>query len=297
MFRFARLFPFLLLPALGLVSGCGGEPRSVAAVEVESSDLELAHSGFTTLDLSWRVEEPLPGVSGRVRVFVHLLDEPGGVVRTFDHDWPGGWRPGARVDYQVRLHQSALAPPLEPGSYALTLGLYDEAGRRWPLSARGELVDRHEYRVAEVRVPPAAGDEPTFQFSPEWSDSEPVRGRQILARRWLTGPGHLRAAGLAGAGELWLRLVLASPGGGQELVLLEGATQQEAVVRCECGDVEIQLGGAGGHDVVLPMAPAADGDVCEIDIAPNFYLLELESARRRAVGLDVLAWRPQPPSQ
>ena len=283
------------MPALGSISGCGGEPRSVATVEVESSDLELPHRGFTTLGLSWRVEEPLPGRTGKVRVFVHLLDEPGSVVRTFDHDWPDGWRPGSRVGYRVRLHQSALAPPIEPGSYALTLGLYDEAGRRWPLSVRGEPVDRHEYRVAQVRVPTDAGDEPTFQFSPEWSDSEPGRDRQILARRWLTGPGHLRAAGLEGAGELWLRLVLPSPGGGQELVLLEGAAQQEAVARSECGDVEVQLAGAGSHDVVLPMAPTADGDACDIHIEPNSYLLELESAQRRAVGLDVLAWRPRPP--
>ena len=290
------LLSFLLLvPALTALSGCGGELRPVAAVEVETTELDLPHRGFTTLDLSWRVKEPLSGQTGQLRVFVHLLDEPGSVVRTFDHPWPGSWRSGARMEYQVRLHQSALAPPMSPGTYDLTVGLYDEAGRRWPLDARGETVDRHEYRVAEVRVPADSGDEPAFQFSPEWLDSEPGRDRQILARRWLQAAGHVRAAGQIAAGELWLRLVLPSPGGGQELVLLDGASQQGAVVRSECGGVEVRLAGAGSHDVVLPIAPADDGADCVVDITPNSYLLELESARRRAVSLDVLAWRAMPP--
>jgi hypothetical protein len=281
----------VLLPALALTSGCG-ESRPVATVEVESSDLDLLHRGFTALDLSWRVQEPLPERVGQLRVFVHLLDEPGGVVRTFDHPWPGSWRPGSKVEYRVNLHQSALAPPVEPGTYALTLGLYDEEGRRWPLTARGELVDRHEYRVADVRVPPEAGNRPIFQFSTGWLDSEPGRDRQIVARRWLEGPGHLRATGLEGAGELWLRLMLPLPGGDQELVLVEGASQQGAVVRIDCGDVEVRLAGPGSHDVLLPVLAQGDDDACGVDITPNFYLLELQSAQRRAVSLEVLAWAP-----
>lgn len=282
----------LLLPSLALLSNCGGEPRAVATVAIEESDLRLPHRGFASLDLSWRVEQPLVGRSGELRVFVHLLDEPGSVLRTFDHPWPGSWRPPDRARYRVRLHQSALAPPLEPGIYALTLGLYDENGRRWPLRTPGELVDRYEYRVADVHVGPEAGGAPVFQFSPEWLDSEPGRDRQILARRWLGGPGHLRASGLERPGELWLRLELPSPGSGQQLVLLDGATQQGAVVGSECGEVEVQLAGAGSHDVVLPIERPDGVDSCTIGIVPNSYLLELESAKRRALSLDVLAWRP-----
>lgn len=283
----------LFLSALALAPGCERAPSSVAEVEVGSTFLELPHRRFTALALSWRLQEPLAGRTGQVRVFVHLRDEPGSVVRTFDHPWPGSWRAGRRVEYRVNLHQSALAPPLAPGTYALTLGLYDDEGRRWPLSVSGELLDRHEYRVAEVRVPPGAGNEPLFQFSPDWLETEAGRDRQIVARRWLRGPGLLRASGLGGAGELWLRLQVPSPAADQQLVLTEGASQQGVVVRSDCGEVEVQLAGQGGHDVLLPITPGGDGDACSVHITPNFYLLELASAERRAVSLDVLAWAPR----
>lgn len=284
-----------MVPVFLLLPGCHRESPAVATVDVKTPVLDLPHRSFAPLSLSWRLHEPLVGRSGRLRVFVHLLDEPGSVVRTFDHPWPGSWRPGSRVDYTVDLHQSALAPPLEPGAYALTLGLYDGEGRRWPLATQGEAVDRHEYRVAEVRVPPESGSEPMFQFSPDWLASEPGRDRQILMRRWLTGPGHVRATGLERAGELWLRLLLPTGGAEQELVLTEGAQQQGVVVRCGCGEIEVRLAGSGIHDVVLPIEPGSEGadDSCAIEIAPNFYLLELDSAERHTVSLEVLAWSPQ----
>jgi hypothetical protein len=260
-------------------------------VELESSEFELPHRRFVTLDLSWRVREPLVGRQGQLSVFVHLLDEPGSVVRTFDHPWPGSWQAGSRIDDRVNLHQSAVAPPLEPGTYALTVGLHDSEGHRWPLITRGELVDRYEYQIANVRVPAESDSEPMFQFSPEWLDSEPGRDRQVLARRWLTGAGHLRATGLGHPGELWLRLLLPSAGGQQEMVLAETTLQQGAVVHSDCGDVEIRLAGAGSHDVLLPIAPDGDSDSCAIEITPNFYLLELESGERRAISLEGLAFR------
>ena len=73
-------------------------------------------------------------------------------------------------------------------------------------------------------------------------------------------------------------------------MLAEGASQQEAVVSSECGGIEVRLAGAGSHDLVLPITPPAEGDSCAIEIAPNFYLLQLESAGRRTVALDGLAW-------
>lgn len=287
-----RCCPILLLSLLALTAGCGGDPPPVATVGVEDGELLLPHRRFAPIELSWRLREPLAGRNGALRVFVHLLDEPGSVVRTFDHPWPGSWRVGRQVDYRLKLHQSALAPPLPPGSYALTLGLYDEGGRRWPLSVSGETVDRYEYRVAGVQVPAESGGEPMVQFSSDWLDSESGRDRQILARRWLSGSGHLRVTGLGSAGELWLRLQLPTADGDHELVLTDGALQQGVVVRSDCGEVEVRLAGPGGHDVLLPLAPVEDGAGCNIQITPNFYLLELESAQRKAVSLDVLAWRP-----
>lgn len=262
----------------------------MARVQVAKSEVELQHHRFVSFDLSWRIEEPLSGRDGRLYVFVHLLDEPGGVVRTFDYAWPGAWQPGSGVEQRVILHQSALGPPLDPGVYTLTLGIYDGAGRRWPLITTGEMVDRREYRVADVRVPQDPGSDPMFQFSAEWLGSEPGRDLQVLARRWLIGPGQLRASGLDGPGELWLRLLLPAANSGQELVLAEEAAQQAVTVRSDCGDVEVQLAGTGSHDVVLSITPDPDDDSCAVEIEPNFYLLELESAERRAVALDGLAW-------
>ena len=266
----------------------------VAAVEVGASRVDLPHGRFVGLDLAWRVREPLVRREGPLHVFVHLLDEPGSVVRTFDYAWPGSWREGERLETRVILHQSAMGPPLDPGGYALSLGIYDGAGRRWPLDTGGELVDRYEYQVAEVRVPAAAATGPMFQFSPEWLDSEPGRNRQVLARRWLTATGGVRLGGLERSGRLWLRLMVPSADDRQELVLAEGASQPGALVRSACGEAEVRLAGTGSHDVVLPVEPASKGDSCVVEVEPNFYLLQLESAERRTVALDGLGWADDP---
>ena len=293
MCRSAAPFLFLLLLVFALATGCGGEPLAVAVVEVDSSEIELSHGRFVTLDLSWRMRGELTERAGPLHVFVHLLDEPGSVVRTYDYRWPGTWQPGGRAEHRLTVHQSATGPPLDPGTYALTLGIYDGEGRRWPLTTRGELVERHEYRIADVQVPAESGGEPMFQFSPDWLDSEPARDRQVLGRRWLTGPGHLRATGVHRAGEIWMRLMLPAPDSQQQLVLAEGAAQQGTEVRTDCGDVEVRLAGTGSHDIVMPIAPVGDEGSCTIEIEPNFYLLELDSGERRTLSLDALAWAPR----
>ncbi len=100
--RYRSLF-LLSLPVLALALGCGGEPPPVATVEVKSARLDLPHRGFIPLELTWRLERPLPDRVGRLRVFVHLLDEPGGVVRTCDLPCPGSGRPRDRGAYRTRL--------------------------------------------------------------------------------------------------------------------------------------------------------------------------------------------------
>jgi hypothetical protein len=289
---FLRYLLSLSMLALLLLAGCDGDRQPVAEVATETRELVLPHGRFASLDVLWRLREPLAGRSDQLFVFVHLLDGPGSVLRTFDYAWPDGWQAGSSVRHRVSLHQSSLGPPLEPGSYSLSLGLYDGEGHRWPLLTRGDPVDRYEYHIADVRVPAETGGEPMFSFSPEWLDSELGRDRQVLARRWLAGSGHLRVGEIDQAGAVWLRLLLPSPTEQQELVLAEGATQQGAVVRADCGVVEVELAGVGHHEVVLPISPPAEGDSCTIEIEPDFYLLELESGARRTLSLDGLAWAP-----
>ena len=95
----------LLLLVVALAVACGGEPSVVATVEASATEVDLPYGSFVGLDLSWRVREPLTRREGPLHVFVHLIDEPGSVVRTFDYAWPGSWREGERLDSRVILHQ------------------------------------------------------------------------------------------------------------------------------------------------------------------------------------------------
>jgi hypothetical protein len=140
----------LALVASAALAGCGGESGPVARVSVEPDAVELAYPATARLTTSWEMTVPLDA-EGRPVVFVHLIGAEGEVDRTFDFPLTVEWRPGETATVPVPLWQSALGPPLAPGSYRLTLGLYDSAaGRRWPLATAGEEVARQEYEVARV---------------------------------------------------------------------------------------------------------------------------------------------------
>ena len=140
----ASFLPALLLPALLLpwlaVTACGSAGEPVAEIAVAPAELELQLGAF--VELSLRII-PLvdlePGVVPQV--FLHLIDEPGSVLRTFDHALPAGFLSGREIAYRVRVHQSAVAEPLAPGLYTLTAGLHDGKGGRFRLrSARPEVA-------------------------------------------------------------------------------------------------------------------------------------------------------------
>ena len=97
----------------------------------------LPHSAWERVRLNWRMDAPLAGLEGELRVMVHLLDEAGTVVRTFDHPFPGDWSVGDVRSYQIEIFQSALAPPLAKGEYRLMVGLY-AADRRWPVTGHSD---------------------------------------------------------------------------------------------------------------------------------------------------------------
>src|SRR5258708_1346167 len=111
---------------------------------------------MATLRLSWPRAAGAGGEESRSEplVFLHLLGPKGQVLRTFDHPFPQHWVAGTPVSYDVKLYQSALAPPLDPGKYRLTVGLYDQGGRRWALAGLGEPIARQEYLPAELVLPP-----------------------------------------------------------------------------------------------------------------------------------------------
>jgi hypothetical protein len=276
------------------LAGCGGGQEPVARLAVEPRQVRLGYPEIAELRLTW---QPLDEFAERTRgalVFVHLLDAPGEIVRTFDHPLPEGWQDGGPVTYPLKLFQSALAQPLPPGTYRLTMGLYDGRGRRrWPLSTGGPDLGRHEYQVAEVLVPPPDRAAPRFRFSPEWLPPEPGGDRQVLARRWLRDTrGRIQVTGLGGPETLWLVIEIPAASAGQQLTVLDGSNVPSAVVSWSCGGMEASLSGQGGHEIELPADEPPPGGTCLVEVAANYRLTVEGTPERRSIALSNLAWNP-----
>ncbi len=273
----------------GTLGGCSSD-APVARLEVSPPVVQLPHGHVRTLTLAWTPTEDLYGREGDPLVFVHLLERPGHVLRTFDHPFPQRWHPGTPVRYEVPLHQSALAPALPPGRYRLTAGLYQARGGRWPLETAGEEVDGREYAVAEVEVPakPPAG--PRFSFVGPWLATEPGGDLQMLARRWLAGDGVLQVRDAPGPGSLWMMLLIPAAGEGRELVLEPGAASPRVAISSTCSGVDTAISGPGPHEVRMPV-PAAAGP-CDVRFDTNYEYREMGSGRRLTVALEGLGWTP-----
>lgn len=280
----------LALPLLA----CGQAPQPVATVEVVPTEISLPYPGYSSLRLEWGPIAALGEVEGQPLVFVHLLDQAGSVVRTFDHPLPFAWRTGEKQSYEIPLYQSALAPPLDRGEYRLSLGLYDRSGRRWALDVSGEEVAESEYAAARVRVDDGADGVPMFYFSPSWLPLEAGTDVQILGRRWLTDAGALRVAEVPGEGSIWLTFRIPPPEEGlEELSLAEGETEPSVRIAGSCSDEEKTVSGFGSHQVRIPLTAGADGELaeeCEIVVEPNYYLVEVKTLARRSLALEILSW-------
>lgn len=284
-----------LAAGLAAAGGCGeggGDP--VASLTVEPARLALPYGSYAELELGWRVASDLEGASDPVRVFLHLLDAEGDLARTFDHDLPGPWRVGREWRYPARIYQSLMAPPLPPGDYSVTGGIYDAQGNRWPLETAGERVGRHEYRLATVEVPSRGIELPAIEFSEAWSPTLAGADRQVVAFRWLSGDGTIRLGDPREPGTLWLgfrvppeegtmrRRIVDGPAGG-------GGGDPRVGIAAGCGGFEAQVSGEGHHDVTVPLTPAEGA--CEITLNPN-YVLDSPSEQGRSLVLEILAWKP-----
>lgn len=170
-----RLVSRTLTVAVAVVApfaACAPAPEPVGRLTAEPVRVDLPYPRFADLQLRFEPTAPLEGLVGEANVFVHVLEEPGNVIRTFDHPLPETWTPGEPIEYSIPLYQSALGPPLQPGVYPVSVGIYDGEGSRWPLITDGAEVDSGEYAVAELTVPEAAGEEPMFYFSAAWGPIE-----------------------------------------------------------------------------------------------------------------------------
>jgi hypothetical protein len=292
--RRATMWAVLLAGALAGAAGCRRQAPPVAELTVSPSSLQLAYAEFTDIELAFTPKVGRAALGLSPTVFVHLLDGPGNVLRTFDHPLPASWKPGQPVRYPLRLVQSALGEPLPEGGYTLSLGIYDaDDRRRFPLEARGEEIDRAEYAVAAVRVPPPTGSLPRFEFSSSWLPAQAGADQQLVASRWLgEAEGSLRVTGLAPGSRL--HLVLRLPSGSEPGMHFERLPDVEGPVlqvRSNCSPEESMLTGPGAHTVELTV-PASSGEgACDLHLAANFLLAGERAAVRFSVRLESLAWQ------
>ncbi len=296
----------IALVAVSLAAGCGGQQTPVAQVTVEPRQVSLPSGQVRPLRLTWTPSAALE--SGEApTVFVHLLDGDRKVVRTFDHPFPQRWREGMPASYKVDLYQSAMAPPLPPGKYQLTLGLYDKEGKRWALDGLGEpTAGRNEYDAAQVDVP-AGKAGPRFNFSASWLPVEPGGDRQVLARRSMVSRAAIRLVDQPGPGTVWMVLRIPPTDlPDTKLVLDPGATAPSVSVVGNCsggvkggeedgedGGTETSLTGPGSHEVELAMDAPPPNGFCRVLLSSNF-LIEPTAAvgRKSSVSLENIAWMP-----
>jgi hypothetical protein len=259
---------------------------------VTPKKVRLPYPELHSVHLTWKPSMPLEGFTGTPTVFVHLLDQDRKVVRTFDHPYPGRWREGEPVSYDLKLYQSTLAPPLPGGSYSLTLGLAGQEKQRWAVEGVGEPVARLEYLAAEVEIPAPAKNKksgPRFTFSEQWLPPEPGADRQLIARRWLSGPGGMRVAGLRQPGSLWLVLRIPEPKVAGNLTVNDGGGVPSVRIEGSCGDYEASISGPGIHEVEMPVAEPPKTGMCRLTLTPNF---QFGSGGPRSVSLENAAWSP-----
>lgn len=278
------------------LSGCRESRPLVAAFEARPARLELPWPEFREIELAFEPISELPPGSEPPIVFVHLLDEPGSVVRTFDHPLPGTWAPGKPLRYRVRLYQSALAEPLPAGEYLLSAGLYRPSSGRFALRTAAEEIAPQEYRIATIDVGAAGDRMPHARFSEEWRPTEPGADRQVLARRSLAGggvTGAVQFGPVEGAGRLHLSLVVPGGEGAHErLELLDGGRQPKVRIGSTCGGGQPELAGTGRFEVDLDLPAAAGARLCEITIATNFQVTSPARSEADSVRLEVLSWSP-----
>ncbi len=284
----------LVAALLSCAVGCQRKPADAGRLEVQPRSLTLAYPRLVNLHLAWTPAATAGGEDSPSEplVFLHLLGPKGQVLRTFDHPFPQHWVAGTPVNYDVKLYQSALVPPLDPGKYRLTVGLYDQGGRRWALEGLGEPIARQEYSAAEVLVPSPSGG-PRLEFSPAWLPLTAGSDKQVVARRWLADqPGEIQVQSIPGPGTLWLSFrIPLGEGPSDKLVYHDPAANTPAVVvRGTCGAVETGISGPGPHDVEMPIESAGPAGVCKISLVPNFHVLSPGPLPVRSVSLENAAF-------
>src|SRR5712691_4594620 len=111
----------VVLIIAALLSFACRDRSPVARVRVRERVVLLRNGFCSPITLDWDLLRPLDKQRGRAIVFLHLLDRPNHVPRTFDHPLRMAWTAPSRRTYRIDLCQSMLAPALPEGHYTLSM--------------------------------------------------------------------------------------------------------------------------------------------------------------------------------
>ncbi len=271
---------FAVAVALAAAADCRKADPPAARLTPSTSVVRLPYPESVPVTLEWTPLEPLRRAGMHPTVFVHLIDRPNHVLRTFDHELPGPWTVGVTRRVEFDLLQSALGPPLAPGSYTLTAGLYDPAlGYRWALETAGpDVTGKREYKVASVRAAPGRSEDSRFRFTGGWSAVEPGTDKQVLQRRWLSGSGSLVIEPSPRARTI--RIGMRVP--------LETGARAGISATCALWGRELTAGARSLDALPVP------GQPCEIRLENLQAPPSPQAAPPRWLALESVAWRPRP---
>ncbi len=284
----------LVLAVAALALGaCKASKAPIARLETTPPALRLAWPESTEIEIAIAPTAELPEGVERPIVFVHLLDRPGSVVRTFDHELRAAWKPGREIRYRLRIFQSALAPPLPPGRYLLSIGLYDPELGRFALDTRGRESAKQEYQIATVEIPPTSAGGVEARFSGDWLAPEPTAERQVVASRKLRGGGSgtIAFGPLAGAGTIHLGLVVpGASGAGTRLEMNDSTGGPKVKVSTSCGGQQTEVSGTGRFDLEVALPDGGAALSCELVIEPNFVVTWNDRTETISIRLEELSF-------
>jgi hypothetical protein len=247
---------------------CGEDPV-VASLEMKPTSLVVRRGECAVEELTWTILAPLEKHEGNPAVFLHLLDGPHSLVRTFDHRLPFEWTPGTKHTYPVYICQSALAPPLKEGMYGVKVGLYDDIiGYRWPLRTSGEMVGRRGYRLGRAIVPANADRGPRFSFTGDWGVPEDAADKQYYTRRLIPASASVRVSGMSGPGAVLVG------------IRAKGSSGEPLTITTSCGPEVVRVNTTA--EVEIPVTANGECDVRFSAPEPAYHLETLGYVRMPA---------------
>jgi hypothetical protein len=160
------------------------------------TDWHLEPGGQASLALFWEAKE---AIGADYRLFVHLIDQRGG-VHAYGDTTPGMgtypttyWQVGETVP---TYHRLAVPADLSPGRYEIEVGFYHPLSLdRLPVIGEGGAVLDHRVTLGPLKVPlPVAGDVPISDCRPRLGEAIQLLSCEVVGHEnghWATKVGDV----------------------------------------------------------------------------------------------------------